>query len=293
MNKAQPRVLVRPIARDICTYWHAFQMGAHRENVVKAFDEFRQEIDEHHDRRERLIKISRDATNLSKKVIFLLHRTMTEESNNDSNSSLRVVRRGREKLREVQALYAQIRFEVQAERFWQYHRAVSPGLQEYIEALGFAHYLEHGTMVSYEEVQLSLSDENGIPYFTLPKEDYLLGLSDVTGELMRFAISGIAQKGGRARAREVCAFVRQCKADFERFTPYVRELSKKQAVTSQSLEKIEDAVYAIVVRGSEYDIPPDMLDDLIAQSISTFSSNTSAKTRLGQVRSGDDYDDEI
>ncbi|KAG2156480.1 Translin, partial [Suillus bovinus] len=176
------------------------------------FDEFRQEIDEHHDRRERLIKISRDATNLSKKVIFLLHRAMTEEFNDDSNPSLRVVRRGREKLQEVQALYAQIRLEVQAERFWHYQRAVSPGLQEYIEALGFAHYLEHGTLVSYEEVQLSLSDENGIPYFTLPKEDYLLGLSDVTGELMRFAISGIAQKGGRVRAREVCAFVRQCKA---------------------------------------------------------------------------------
>jgi len=33
----------------------------------------------------------------------------------------------------------------------------------YIEALGFAHYLEHGTLVSYEEVQLTLSDENGIP----------------------------------------------------------------------------------------------------------------------------------
>jgi len=49
-------------------------------------------------------------------------------------------------------------------------------------------------------------------YFTLPKEDYLLGLSDVTGELMRYAISGIAQKGGRTRAREVCTFVRQCKA---------------------------------------------------------------------------------
>lgn len=267
-------------------------MGTHRESVVEAFDEFRQEIDEHHDRRERLIKISRDATNLSKKVIFLLHRAMIEESNN-SNPSLRVVRRGREKLREVQALYAQLRLEVQAERFWHYHRAVSPGLQEYIEALGFAHYLEHGTMVSYEEVQLSLSDENGIPYFTLPKEDYLLGLSDVTGELMRFAISGIAQKGGRARAREVCAFVRQCKADFERFTPYVKELSKKQAVTSQSLEKIEDAVYAIVVRGSEYDIPPDMLDDLIAQSISNFSSTTSAKSSQRDVRSGDDYDEEI
>ncbi|KAG1755019.1 Translin [Suillus paluster] len=276
----------------------------HRESVIEAFDKFRQELDEHHDRRERLIKISRDATNLSKKVIFLLHRTISEESN---NSSLRIVRRGREKLREVQALYAQIRNEVQAERFWHYHKAISPGLQEYIEALSFAHYLEHGTLVSYEEVQLSLSDENGISYFTLPREDYLLGLSDVTGELMRFAISGIAQKGGRARAREVCTFVRQCKAgksisftivckvDFERFTPYVRELSKKQAVTSQSLAKIEDAVYAIVVRGSEYDIPPDMLDDIIAQSISTFSCSTSARSRPGHRdgRSGDEYEDDI
>lgn len=32
-------------------------MGTHRENVIEAFDEFRQEIDEHHDRRERLIKV--------------------------------------------------------------------------------------------------------------------------------------------------------------------------------------------------------------------------------------------
>ncbi|KAJ8596473.1 Translin [Rhizopogon salebrosus TDB-379] len=263
---------------------------AHRQSVVEAFDEFRKELDEHHDRRERLIKISRDATNLSKKVIFLLHRTITEESN-DPDSRIRVVRRGREKLREVQALYAQMKHEVQAEQFWHYHRAVSPGLQEYIEALSFAHYLERGTLVPYDEVQLSLSDENGIPYFALPKEDYLLGLSDVTGELMRYAISGIAQKGGRTRAREVCTFVRQCKADFERFTPYVRELSKKQAVTSQSLEKIEDAVYAIVVRGSEYDIPTDMLDDIIAQSIST--SNT--KSRLGHrdAGSGNEYEDEI
>ena len=88
--------------------------------------------------------------------------------------------------------------------------------------------------------------------------DYLLGLSDLTGELMRFAISGIARRGGRAKANQVCAFVRNCKAgrhsspvlflfselgywlDFERLTPYVRDLSKKQAVTAQSLEKIED-----------------------------------------------------
>jgi len=29
---------------------------------------------------------------------------------------------------------------------------------------------------------------------------------------MRFAISGMTQKGGRLRAKEICAFVRECKS---------------------------------------------------------------------------------
>lgn len=33
------------------------------------------------------------------------------------------------------------------------------------------------------------------------------------------------------------------------------------------------AAYAIVVRGSEYDLPPDMLDDIVARSISSFGSS--------------------
>ena len=45
-----------------------------RAKVLEAFSTFRDEIDEHNDRRERLIKASRDVTGLSKKVIFLLHR---------------------------------------------------------------------------------------------------------------------------------------------------------------------------------------------------------------------------
>ena len=96
-------------------------------------------------------------------------------------------------------------------------------------------------------------------YFPLPLEDYLLGLSDLTGELMRYAIATIPRRGGRQRANDVCAFVRACKAgewlhfacripnaptdarvDFEVWTPHFRELRKKQYVTAQSLQKIED-----------------------------------------------------
>ena len=39
-----------------------------------SFERFRDEIDSHNDKRERLIKASRDITALSKKLIFHLHR---------------------------------------------------------------------------------------------------------------------------------------------------------------------------------------------------------------------------
>ena len=77
-------------------------------------------------------------------------------------------------------------------------------------------------------------------YFPLPIEDYLLGLSDLTGELMRYAITSIPRKGGRATANAVCTFVRQCKTEFGTLTPHSRELAKKQRVTVESLHKIED-----------------------------------------------------
>jgi len=60
--------------------------------------------------------------------------------------------------------------------------------------------------------------------------------------------------------------------DFEQITPYISDLRRKQVVTAQSLEKIEDAAYAIVVRSSEYDLPKEMLEDIVTKSISKFTT---------------------
>jgi hypothetical protein len=49
------------------------------------------------------------------------------------------------------------------DRFWRYHHQVSPGLQEYIEALSFAHYLEHKTLITFEQVQNTLCDADAVP----------------------------------------------------------------------------------------------------------------------------------
>ena len=227
-----------------------------RDAVLSAFDCFREDLDDHNDRRERLIKVcptlpspsplarahplafdllqaSRDVTNLSKKVIFLLHRTMTEDmaEHDDRVLGRRAAARAKGKLREIRSLFAAMRPELAGERFARYQRNVSPGLQEYIEALSFAHYLEHRTLISFDAVRGSLCDDEGCPvsliaspsssghgsltsrqYFPLPLEDYLLGLSDLTGELMRFAIATIPRRGGRQKATDVCTFVRSCRA---------------------------------------------------------------------------------
>lgn len=71
----------------------------------------------------------------------------------------------------------------------------------------------------------------------------------------------------------------------------MRDLHKKQAVTSQSLQKIEDgrypslvilvfavmylytATYAIVVRSAEY----ELLDEIVARSISDFDGKSKGR----------------
>jgi len=48
--------------------------------------------------------------------------------------------------------------------------------------------------------------------FPLPPSDYVLGICDLTGELMRLAISSISKPNGRMKASQISLFVRGCKA---------------------------------------------------------------------------------
>lgn len=77
------------------------------------------------------------------------------------------------------------------DRFWRYERQASPGLQEFIEALSFAHYLgtsciliflnvraavnidhflEHGTLITLSQIQQTLCDPDGIPVRNVPMD---------------------------------------------------------------------------------------------------------------------------
>jgi predicted translin family RNA/ssDNA-binding protein len=76
------------------------------------------------------------------------------------------------------------------------YRQITGGNQEFMEALSFQHYLETQTLISYEASQArvaSMSGEGGA--VQLAPEDYVLGIFDMVGELMRFSITSMATNG--------------------------------------------------------------------------------------------------
>jgi predicted translin family RNA/ssDNA-binding protein len=98
-------------------------------------------------------------TNHSKKLIFLLHRVMTE----GTETGREVAKIADPKLAQIEGFLAEMRPDLEGDQFWRYQRVISPGVQEYIEAASFAHYLTHNSLISWREVQDRLSDESGTP----------------------------------------------------------------------------------------------------------------------------------
>ena len=197
----------------------------------------------------------------------------------------RAAKCGYEKLREVQAIFATLSVELQGDKFWRYQQQVSPGLQEYIEALSFANFLENGSLITFDQVQATLSDPDGIPvrliydsysgtYPDLQVDNsifhcrfliifsacqisrgnscallYLASHGEVAGKgpvTFVHLFETVKQVGSNfdplesSCPRRISGKLAYMCLDFERIIPYIWDLKKKQAVTAQSLEKIED-----------------------------------------------------
>lgn len=88
-------------------------------------------------------------------------------------------------------------------------RAVTAGFQEFIEARTFCSFMEKKLLITWLEVQKELEfvAEDKIVSTMLPQSDYMLGLADLTGELMRKAINSISS-GDSNECFESCQAVR-------------------------------------------------------------------------------------
>ncbi|XP_077470199.1 translin-associated protein X isoform X1 [Stigmatopora argus] len=237
--------------------------------VIEAFKVFQKELDTKHDKYERLVKLSRDVTIESKRTIFLLHRVTSVP---DAEA---ILNEADVKLDAVRQKIGQIAGELRGEDIYQFHRAFTAGIQEFVEAASFQHYIRHRKLISLEEINSrlvfmtgdkgsadNLSTESQVLTFQVMPADYLLGVADLTGELMRLCISSVGN-GDMDTPFQLSQFLRQIHDGFSfigNTGPY--EVSKKLHTLRQSLGKVEDACYTLRVRGSE--IPKHMLADLFS-----------------------------
>ena len=96
----------------------------------------------------------------------------------------------------------------------------------------------------------------------IPPLEYFLGVTDLTGELMRLAINSVGN-GDLDTPVEVCKFLRVMELGFTSLGNASREITRKLYTLRQSLRKVETACYTIQVRGSE--IPKHMLIDVLSK----------------------------
>ncbi|TQB70467.1 hypothetical protein MPDQ_000435 [Monascus purpureus] len=240
--------------------------------IQSIFSTFRDELDQHHDRRERIIKASRDITALSKKVIFSLQRVRT------LNQPLppSIANENKSRLDQIRQLFQSVVPDVTGINSWRYQRQLSSGIQEFIEAISFQHYVQNQKLITLEEVTAQLP-----PEILVTEEDYLMGLFDLTGEMMRFTVTSLSTGGltrqqqqikeagvvgGKDDARDgpklppaqsgIVVDLREMRSLFESLTiprrhNMLRDMGKKLDVMQGSVEKVERAAYGILVRGSE------------------------------------------
>ncbi|KAI4956378.1 hypothetical protein J4E91_000589 [Alternaria rosae] len=252
---------------------------------VAMFEGFRAELDEHHDRRERIIKASRDITASSKKMVRAVGQAVPPW----------VTKKNSEYWDTIEDRYKNIAADLQGLNAYRYSHNITGGNQEFMEALSFQHYLEAQSLISYNEAKAriaAMSGEAGPISFT--PEDYILGVCDMTGELMRFSVTSMATNGklpsgkqseankrlkqgnGQDDAgdkmdideeasavndsqtpRTVLDDLRAIRLQLEMFdapggSKFAAELeTKKMPVMRECVDKVEKGLYGLTVRGNE------------------------------------------
>ncbi|EOA81528.1 uncharacterized protein SETTUDRAFT_165971 [Exserohilum turcica Et28A] len=254
------------------------------------FEGFRAELDEHHDRRERIIKASRDITASSKKIIFTLQRVRT------IGQALPpwVTKKNAEYWETIEDRYKNIAADLQGLNAYRYSHNITGGNQEFMEALSFQHYLETQSLISYEEAKARINAmSGGAGPINFTPEDYILGVCDMTGELMRFSVTSMATSGklpsGKQaesnkrlkhdheedggdkmeideqapaaseaqKPRTVLDDLRAVRLQLEMFdvrggSKFAAELeTKKMPVMRECVDKVEKGLYGLTVRGNE------------------------------------------
>jgi predicted translin family RNA/ssDNA-binding protein len=189
----------------------------------KDFERMRKELDSFEADREKLIGVSREILNESKKAIYMVHRGELDKA----EAALKSIEKKNSSIKPLLKCNPKLDF----------LGAYSAAIQEYVEARCYLGFVSSKRIPSCAGLKVQV-------------EDYLCGLCDLTGELARRAVNSVISKDFSEvyRIREV---VEEINGLFLELNLRNGELRKKSDAIKWNLKKIEDIVYDIKSKGLE------------------------------------------
>jgi len=183
----------------------------------KEFAKIRHEIENFDKKREEIIQLSREIINLSKRVIYSLHR-------NDVKAASAYVKHISKKksLLDKTNIFLDTNMNKVA-------------YQEYVEALAYYNFIKNKKIPTKASLKVST-------------DDYLMGLCDLTGELGRKAVNEVIKENFKG-AFEIKNLVEELYGEFLKFNLRNSELRKKSDAIKWNLQKLEDVVFDMKIKG--------------------------------------------
>lgn len=148
--------------------------------------------------------------------------------------------------------------ELEGLEIYQYIRAISAGMQEFVEAFTFLEYLQGKELSDWTTVQERLKykgDDEASKEVSLnfiPSE-FMLGLADLTGEVMRNCINSLGC-GDTDKCFSTCKFLQNIYSKYLTLNLVpnkARDFSQKMTTMRASTLKCENVCYNLKVRGTE------------------------------------------
>jgi predicted translin family RNA/ssDNA-binding protein len=195
-------------------------------NKKTIFDLIKDKYNQENNEREIIIQKSREINSLSKKVIYSLHRN---EINNLDNQILKL----KQSTNELITNYSNSKNASSG--------SYKVAIQEYVEAMAYYHFIKDGKLFV-----IDIENKNN----NIDIEHYMLGLCDLSGELVRKALNdGI--KGNYSNVFKIQDFLSAIFNELAQIDFRNSELRKKVDSLRWDLRKLEEMAFSLKIKLSE------------------------------------------
>lgn len=173
------------------------------------FKEISKELNKYDNEREKVIALSREIIRLSKRIIHELHR---------------------DNLKSVEPLIKDIKKKIkEIKKYSIFIDIYKTAIQEYVEALTYHSLIKYNKLITKSELAVRA-------------EEYLLGLCDLSGELVRKAVNAAINKKTK-ESEKIKTFINNLYGEFIKLDIRSGELRKKMDSLRWNLKKLEEVLF--------------------------------------------------